>query len=182
MSWRGFSNRLKLPTSATTVAATRIDTPRKACTAATTGASVQGGTSSTMACFQPVAQLLGPLDPGQELLQHEMLRRLSERQLAKPATVRLGPVRAGKAPAVPQQEAMQLLASLALVLHRQRAHAHQIPHRLVRLVWNPHLRQLTGPQHLGEHHRIATIGLDLVAGLPRDQRWRHHVTAVPQAR
>jgi hypothetical protein len=30
ISWRGPSNRLKLPTSATAVAATRIDTPRRA--------------------------------------------------------------------------------------------------------------------------------------------------------
>jgi len=97
-----------------------------------------------------------------------MLRGMRERQFAQPAAVSLGPVCTVEAAAVPQQEAHQLLACLALVLHRLRPHAHQIPHRLVRLVGNPHLGQLARTQQLGEHHRVAPVGLDLVAGLARD--------------
>jgi hypothetical protein len=60
------------------------------------------------------------------------------------------------------------MRSLALVLHCQRAHAHQIAHRLVCLIGNPNLRQLTSAQRLRQRHRIAPIRLDLVAGLARD--------------
>ena len=107
---------------------------------------------------------------------------MRELQLAEPAAVRLGPVRAGKGPTMPQQKAQQLLPCLALVLGRLRPHAHQIAHRLVRFIRNPHLGQLAGPQQLRQHHGIAPVGLDLVAGLPRDQRRRHHIAAMAEAR
>ena len=61
------------------------------------------------------------------------------------ATVRLGPVLAGIAPPVPQQEAMQLLSRFALVLHCERSHAHQIPHRFV---WLGELTFAQPAQHL----------------------------------
>ena len=51
---RGLSTRLKVPTSTPTVVAARIDTPLSACTAATaatTGASVHRGTTSTTGFF-----------------------------------------------------------------------------------------------------------------------------------
>ncbi len=34
------------------------------------------------------------------------------------------------------------------------AHAHEIAHRLVRLVVNPHHGQLAGPQQQGKHHLV----------------------------
>ena len=61
-------------------------------------------------------------------------------------------------------------------------HAHEIAHSLVGLVGNPHLGQLSGPKQLREHHRVAPIGLDLVAGPSRDQRRRHHIAAMAEAR
>jgi hypothetical protein len=51
---------------------------------------------------------------------------------------------------------MQLLSRLALILHGQRAHTHQIPHRLVRRVRDPCLGQLTNSQRLRQR-RLASI-------------------------
>src|SRR6266851_1425116 len=51
--------------------------------------------------------------------------------------------------------------------------AYQTAQRLVRLVWDPDWRQIATAQQSGQLQRVTPIGLDLIARLLRDQRWRH---------
>ena len=79
------------------------------------------------------------------LLVRQMLGRMREDQFAQPAPIRLRPMAIGRVQAVAEQEAQEMLARLTQVAHRLRSQSHQIPHRLVRFVWDPHRRQLAGP-------------------------------------
>src|SRR6516225_5827211 len=67
-------------------------------------------------------------------------------------------------------------------MHRIQTRTHQIAHRLVRGIWNPHRRQLSRPMQPRQAGRIAPIRLDPIAGTPWDQRWRHHDAFVPVPR
>ena len=49
------------------------------------------------------------------------------------------------------------------------------------LVGHPYRRQLAGTQQLRQVLGVAPVGLDAIAGLGRDQRWRHHDALVPEA-
>jgi len=100
------------------------------------------------AALQSVIEFFGPLDSGKQLLEHEMLGRMGELQLAEPAPVRLGPVLAGEHTSVSQQKAMQLLSGFAQILHRLRPHADEVAHGFMRFVGNPYLSQLTRAQQL----------------------------------
>src|SRR6266849_7824981 len=51
--------------------------------------------------------------------------------------------------------------------------AYQTAQRLVRLVGVPDWRQIATAQQSGQLQRVTPIGLDLIARLLRDQRWRH---------
>ena len=127
------------------------------------------------------AQLVGPLDPLDVLLQHQILGRLLKALVCEPATVRLAPAGARVAPPMAQQEALELLPRPPLVTLGQRPHAHQVAHRLMGLVGHPDLDQMTGAQVLRQGHRIAPIGLHPITGLAGDQRRGDHVAAVPEA-
>src|SRR5271168_3142068 len=99
--------------------------------------------------------------------------------LLKPPQIAHGP---GLGPredaAVLEHEAAHLLAMDALGLDRGGAGPDQIAHRLVAFVWDPHRRELAGPQEPRQGDRITPVGLDPVTRLPRDQRWRHHRAGV----
>jgi hypothetical protein len=84
--------------------------------------------------------------------------------------------------AVAQQKARKLLARPAQCVHRVETGAHQIAHRLVPSVGNPHRRQLAGPVQPRQAGGIPPIRLDPVTGPPRDQRRRHHDAFVPARR
>ena len=130
--------------------------------------------------LEPIARRLGALDPLQHLLVRQVLGRMREGQFAQPAPMHLRPVAVRRTRAMAQQEAQQLLARLAQIPHRLRPQPPQVPHRLVCFVRHPE-RQLPGAQRLRQHHRVAPVGLHLVADLAREQRRRHHVAAVPEA-
>ena len=49
-----------------------------------------------------------------------------------------------------------------------------VAHRFMGRVGDPDRPQLAGAVQLGQHQRVAAIGLDPVACLHRKQRWRHH--------
>jgi len=59
--------------------------------------------------------------------------------------------------------------------------AHQLPHRLVRLVRYPDLGQMPGAKVLRQAHRITPIVLHPISRLARDQGRRHDIAAMPQA-
>ena len=82
---------------------------------------------------------------------------------------------------VAQQEAGQLLASLAQRARRRQTRSHEIADRLMSLIWNPDRGQFTGPVQLGEVDRIPSVGLDPITGLARDQRRSDHDASVPVA-
>ena len=57
--------------------------------------------------------------------------------------------------------------------------SHQIAHRFMSSVWYPDRRQFAGTMQFGQHHRVATIRLDPIAGLHRNQRGRHNYAVMP---
>src|ERR1700722_8269182 len=98
------------------------------------------------------------------------MRRVFELQPGQPATMQQRPGRTVVMMAVAQQEAGQLLASLAQRTHRRQTRSHKIADCLMSLIWNPDRGQFTGPVQLGEVDRIPAVGLDPITGLARDQR------------
>jgi hypothetical protein len=80
-----------------------------------------------------------------------------------------------------QQKAQQLLAGTANITLGQSLKAHQLAHRLVRLVRYPDLGQMPGAKVLRQAHRIPAVVLHPVACLARNKGGRHHIAAVPQA-
>ena len=81
-----------------------------------------------------------------------------------------------------QQETRELLARPAQRMHRVETGAHQIAHRLVPGIRNPHRGRLARPVQPRQTGRIPPIGLDPVARPLRDQRRRHHNAFVPVRR
>ncbi len=81
--------------------------------------------------------------------------------------------------AMAQQEPRQLLAGLPQAAHRRQACPHEIADRFVGLIRNPDRRQRAGAVQPCQVDRIPPVGLDPVAGLERDQRWRDHDALVP---
>ena len=81
-----------------------------------------------------------------------------------------------------QQKSGELLARPAQGTHRIETGAHQIAHRFVPGVRNPHRGQLAGPVQPGQAAGIAAIRLDPVACSLWDQRWGDHDALVPAGR
>jgi hypothetical protein len=75
-------------------------------------------------------------------------------------------------PAVAQQEARQLLSRLAQAAHRRLTCTNDVADRFMGLIRNPDRGQFTGAVQLGKVDRIPPVGLDPLAWLSRDQRWR----------
>src|ERR1700686_3759648 len=73
-----------------------------------------------------------------------------------------------------QQKSGELLARPAQAVYRIEPRPHQIAHRLVPGIWNPHRRQLACPAEFGQAGSISPVGLDPVARPLRDQRGSDH--------
>jgi hypothetical protein len=78
-------------------------------------------------------------------------------------------LRERRVPALPRR-----VVGPAQPMHRIQTGAHQVAHRLMPDIGNPSRRQLARPMQPRQAGRVAPIGLDAIAGTPRDQRWRHH--------
>jgi hypothetical protein len=101
-----------------------------------------------------------------------MMYRLVELEACQPAPVQLRPGRSVVVPAVAQQEARQLLSRLAQAAHRRLTCTNDVADRFMGLIRNPDRGQFTGAVQLGKVDRIPPVGLDPLAWLSRDQRWR----------
>ena len=155
--------------------------PRIVCSAATTGASVQSGSIASICAVSRSRRASAASTAANVILEHDMMHRLLELEPRQPAAMQLGPSRPPVMAALPQQEPRELLACPAQRMHRIETRAHQIAHRLVPGIRNPHRRQLAGPVQPRQTGRIPPIGLDPVARPLRDQRRRHHDAFVPAA-
>ena len=58
-----------------------------------------------------------------------------------------------------------MLTRLAEHAHRRRACPHQIAHRLVARIGNPHCCQFASSMQFGQHRRVTTVRLDPISGL-----------------
>ena len=83
--------------------------------------------------------------------------------------------------AVTQQKTLKMLPRARQDLPDDAAQPDQIAHRFVIGVGHPDGRQLSSPMKTGEHGRVATICLDPIARLRRNQRRRHHVAPMAEA-
>ena len=97
-----------------------------------------------------------------------------EAQVGEPAPMRPGPSAAGINPLMTEQESLQLLPRLGQGTGGGGARSHQIAHRLVGGIGNPHGCQLAGPVQRRQGRGVTAVGLDPVAWTPRDQGRRHH--------
>ena len=102
------------------------------------------------------------------------MHRLLELETRQPAAMQLGPGRPAVVAPLAQQKSGELLARPAQAVHRVEPRAHQIAHRLVPGIGNPHRRQLARPVQLGQAGGIPPVGLDPVARSLRDQRGSDH--------
>jgi hypothetical protein len=92
----------------------------------------------------------------------------------QPAQMRRVPVRFSRvANVVAQQERLQPLFAPSEVHHRVLPPAAQIPHRLVLDPRHVDRLQVATAQQPRQGHRVASIRLHPIAGLPRDERRRH---------
>ena len=96
--------------------------------------------------------------------------------------MQLRPSRPRVMAALAQQKPRELLARSAQRMHRVQTSAHQVAHRLVPGVRNPHRRQLACPMQPRQTGRISPIRLDPVARPFRDQRRSDHDAFVPAPR
>ena len=136
---------------------------------------------------QQVRDLLGQsghpplrvLDGVDIVLQHDLLGWMREAQRRQPPSIGQGPGGpAGIDPAMPQQEALQMLARLAEHPHGRGSGTDEVAHRLMRRVRHPHRGELAGPVQLRQAQRVTPVGLHPVARLARDQGRRHHHAGV----
>jgi len=81
---------------------------------------------------------------------------------------------------VAQQEGADLALLDTDLLRGGRACPDETADRLVRRVGDPDRGQLAGAQEAGQGERVAPVGLDPVARLPRDQRRRDDGAMVPE--
>ena len=130
---------------------------------------------------QPIAPGFALLDGMDIVLQDDLLCRMREAHRGQPTPVRARPVLGAMHVPMAQQETAQLLASPPQAPYRGGPRPHQIAHRLVSGIGNPHRRQLPGPVQLGQVQRIPPVGLHPFAQTPRDQRRRHHHALMTQA-
>ena len=92
---------------------------------------------------------------------------------AQPALVLAGPAGTGAIDAaVPQQERLQPSAGAAAVVDQVGAGTAQIPDRLLARGGDADGDQLAGAVQPCQAAAVAPVGLDLVAGRSRDERWR----------
>jgi hypothetical protein len=135
--------------------------------------------------LQRCVKSIDPLSRGanrvQHLLKGQALCRMREVLPVQPAQVAAFP--AGfplvETP-VPKQERGDVLAFAPIIRDRHRARPHQIPHRLVRLVRHPNLRQFPRSEQPRQRLRIPPVGLDPIARPARDQRGGDHSALVPE--
>ena len=136
----------------------------------TTGASDQLGSSSSICRVSRSSR-----DGVNVILQHDLLRRMGKAYRGQPAAIGQRPGTSSSIDLiVTQQEALQMLACLGQDPARRRPRPHQIAHGFMGGVGDPDRCQLAGTVELGQHHRVAAIGLHPVARLDRDQRRSHH--------
>ena len=127
--------------------------------------------------FDPPEAGCGLVDDGEILLEGEPLRRMIELEIAQPAAVGDGPgALAGIAPSVSQQEGLHLLSGLVACTPNVLAGTRKIADRLVLGLGDIEGSELAGAMETGERFRVATIGLDAIAGPARDLRGTDHGT------
>jgi hypothetical protein len=164
------------------VTATIRATPRMAWSAATTGAIDQLGSSSSICWVSRSSRAFGVLDGVNVILQHNLLRRMGKAYSGQPAAIGQRPTTSPSIYAiVAQQEALQMLACLGQDPARRRPCSNQVTHGFMGGVGHPDRCQLAGTVKLGQHHRVAPIGLHPVARLDWDQRRSHHNALMPTA-
>jgi hypothetical protein len=102
--------------------------------------------------------------------------------LLEPAAVPRTPGLLPREPSsVLEHEGADLLLVHPEDLDRGRPSADQVADRFVALVRHPDRGQLASAEQPGQRDRVAPVGLDPIARLPRDQRRRDDRALVPQA-
>jgi hypothetical protein len=96
--------------------------------------------------------------------------------------MQLGPSRPPVMAALAQQEARELLARAAQGPHRVEACPHQVAHRLMPGIGDPHRGQLAGPVQLRQTGCVSPVSLDPVARPLGNQGRSNNDTLVPTRR
>jgi hypothetical protein len=156
--------------------------PRSVCNAATTGGQRPFRQHRRDLRRQPIAPRRGGLDRLNVILENEVVSGPLKTQSGQPPAARLGPGEGARNGALAQQKPAERLACPAQAVHRVEPRPHQIAHRPVAAIGNPHRRQLAGAMQPRQARRIPPIGLDPVVDALGDQRGGDHDTFVPAGR
>jgi hypothetical protein len=148
--------------------------PRIVCSAATTGSQCPVRQHHLDLRRQPIAPYLGNIDRRDVIFQHDVMDRLVELEPRQPAAMQLGPGRPAIVAPLAQQKSGELLARPAQAVNRIEPRPHQIAHRLVLGIWNPHRRQLACTVEFCQTGGISPVGLDPVTCPFWDQRGSDH--------
>ena len=109
------------------------------------------------------------------------MRRMLEPDRRQPAPIGLRPALLARVNlAMPEHEALQMLARLARDTHGRCPRPNQISHRLMSLVRHPNRCQFARPMEFRQHERIAAVGLHPLASLHRDERGGHDHAVMPE--
>src|SRR5215213_4940967 len=81
---------------------------------------------------------------------------------------------------VTKQKRQQLLALVAQILSGGFSRSHQVPNRLMDLVWHPDRRQLARSQQTRQGDRVAPVGFDAIARADGHQRGGDHIAAMAE--
>jgi hypothetical protein len=120
--------------------------------------------------FNPFDPFCGHPNSINEFLQSDLVRRMIEVLLLKPAEVAHAPRNLARInPPMLQHETTDLLAVHALSFDCRSARANQIAHRFMALVWDPYWRKFSRAKQLCQTHRVSPVGLYPVARLSGDQ-------------
>ena len=78
-----------------------------------------------------------------------------------------------------QEKARELLTGLTQTADGRKTCTHEIADRLMSRIRNPHSGQFTGTMQLGQVDRVATVGLDPISRLARNQRRSNDNATMP---
>jgi hypothetical protein len=79
-----------------------------------------------------------------------------------------------------QQERRDLVTLYPVVTNGCLAGSDQIADRFVIGIWNPHGGQVASAQRPRQTFCVAAVGLDVVSGAGRDERWRDDDAGLPE--
>ena len=155
--------------------AVTIDTPRSACSAATTGARLHSGSSSRICSVSRCTRRSASPIVSMVFLKGDPLRSRGELQVGEPLPVAERPCGPSLVTvSVSQQQSLEPMPRTALARDRVLAGSYEISKRLVVRARDVDRSKLPGPAQSRQRLGVPAVGLDPISASLRRHRWRDH--------